>query len=154
MRQLAHTTNSEGIVMAKAMPSASDVAQRWQTGFGGAGPKWAAGIQAVDTAPGILAAAAKDRYLQGTQAAGDKFATNVAKVDLGTWKTQSVNKGQARLASGAQAGAQKYQAKIAPVLQAIGQIRDSLPARGDIMTNLERARQMALGLNQRAQQGW
>lgn len=140
--------------MAKAMPSAADVATRWQQGFAAAGPKWAAGIQAVDTAPGVLAAAAKDRYVAGVQASADRFATNVAKVDLGTWKTQSVNKGQARLASGAQAGQAKYQTKIAPVLQAIGQIRDSLPARGDIMTNLERARQMALGLNQRAQQGW
>lgn len=140
--------------MAKAMPSAADVAQRWQTGFAGAGTKWAAGINAVDTAPGILAAAAKDRYLAGVQASQDKYATNVAKVDLQTWKTQSVNKGQSRLASGATAGQPKYQAKIGPVLQAIGQIRDSLPARGDIMTNLERSRQMALGLNARAQQGW
>lgn len=140
--------------MAKAMPSAADVAQRWQSGFSGAGTKWAAGINSVDTAPGILAAASKDRYLAGVQASADKYATNVAKVSLQDWKTQAVNKGQSRLASGATAGAPKYQAKMGPVLQAIGQIRDTLPARGDIMTNLERARQMALGLNARASQGW
>jgi len=140
--------------MAKAMPSAADVANRWQQGFANAGPKWTAGINAVDRAPGIDAAAARDRYLQGVNANVDKFAANVAKVTLTEWKNAATTKGQSRLASGAQAGAPKYQAKIGPVLQAIGQIRDSLPARGDIMTNLQRAQQLALGLHERAQQGF
>lgn len=140
--------------MAKAMPSAADVAQRWQQGFSNAGPKWAAGINAVDRAPGIDAAAAKDRYLAGVTGNVDKFAANVAKVTLTEWKNLATTKGQARLASGAQAGMPKYQAKIAPVLQAIGQIRDTLPPRGDIMTNLQRMQQLALGLHERAQQGF
>jgi hypothetical protein len=140
--------------MAKALPSAAAAAQAWQSGFGNAGTKWAAGINSVQVAPGIAAAAAKDRYVSGVTQNADKFAANVASVSLQDWKSMAVNKGQARLASGATAGAPKYQAKIGPVLQAIGQIRDSLPPRGDIMTNLERSRQMALGLNQRAQQGF
>lgn len=140
--------------MAKNMPSAADAAGRWQTGFANAGPKWAAGINAVDTAPGVLAAAAKDRYLAGVTSNVDKFAANVSRVTLAEWKNQATSKGQARLASGAQAGQAKYQAKIGPVLSAIGQIRDGLPARGDIMTNLQRAQQMALQLHERAQQGF
>ncbi len=140
--------------MAKAMPSAADVAQRWQTGFGNAGTKWAAGINAVDRAPGIDAAAAKDRYTAGVLANADKFAVNVARVTLAEWKNVSTTKGQTRLQSGAQAGAPKYQAKIGPVLAAIGQLRDGLPARADIMTNLQRVQIMALGLHERAQQGW
>lgn len=140
--------------MAKSLPTAAQAAQAWQTGFGNSGTKWQAGINAVTQAPGIAAAAAKDRYVSGVTQNADKFAANVAAVDLGTWKSMSTTKGPSRLASGAQAGAPKYQAKIAGVLQAIGQIRDSLPPRGDIMTNLERSRQMALGLNQRAQQGF
>jgi hypothetical protein len=140
--------------MAKALPSAAAAAQAWQTGFSNSGTKWTAGINSVQVAPGIAAAAAKDRYVSGVTQNADKFAANVSAVTLSDWKTMAVNKGQARLASGATAGAPKYQAKIGPVLQAIGQIRDSLPPRGDIMTNLERSRQMALGLNQRAQQGF
>lgn len=140
--------------MAKPLPTAAQAAQAWQQGFSNAGTKWAAGINAVNVAPGIAAAAAKDRYVAGVTANADKFAANVAAITLADWKTMSINKGQARLASGATAGAPKYQQKMGPVLQAIGQIRDSLPARGDIMTNLERSRQMALQLNARAQQGW
>lgn len=140
--------------MAKAMPNASDVANRWQQGFANAGPKWAAGINAVTVAPGIAAAAAKDRYVAGVNAAADKFAANVSRVDLATWKNMSTTKGQGRMASGAAAGQAKYQAKIGAVLQAIGQIRDSLPPRADIMTNLQRAQTMALQLHERAQQGW
>lgn len=140
--------------MAKAMPSASDVAQRWQTGFANAGPRWTAGVNAVDVAPGIAAAAAKDRYLAGVTQNVDKFAANVSRVTLAEWKNLATTKGQARLASGAQAGLPKYQAKIGPVLAAIGQIRDGLPPRGDIMTNLQRMQQMALGLHDRAQQGF
>lgn len=140
--------------MAKALPSAAAAAQAWQQGFANAGTKWAAGINSVQVAPGIAAAAAKDRYVSGVTQNADKFAANVAAVSLSDWKNMATTKGQARLASGAQAGAPKYQSKIGPVLQAIGQIRDSLPPRGDIMTNLERSRQMALGLNQRAQQGF
>lgn len=140
--------------MAKAMPSASDVAARWQTGFSAAGPKWSAGINAVTVAPGISAAAAKDRYVAGVNASADKFAQNVAKVTLADWKNMSTTKGASRLASGATAGVGKYQTAIAPVLAAIGQLRDGLPARADIMTNLQRAQTLALGLHERAQQGW
>ena len=140
--------------MAQTMPSVADVAQRWQTGFGNSGQKWAAGVQSVKVAPGQLAAAAKDRYIQGVNSNADKFAANVAKYTASEWAQITVSKGQGRLASGAQAGVSKYQAKMGPVLQAIGSIRDTLPARGDIMTNLQRAQQLALALHERAQQGW
>jgi len=136
------------------MPSAADAAQRWQQGFTNAGPKWTAGINSVDTAPGVLAAAAKDRYLAGVTGNVDKYAANVSRVTLAEWKSQSTTKGAPRLASGAQVGMPKYQSRIGPVLSAIGQIRDGLPPRGDIMTNLQRAQQMALGLHERAQQGF
>lgn len=139
--------------MAKQMPSAAQAAANWKTGFGNSGTKWLAGINSVTVAPGIAAAAAKDRYVQGVTQNADKFAANVSAVQLGDWKSMA-QAGQGNLAGGATKGANKYQAKIGPVLQAIGQIRDSLPPRGDIMTNLERSRQMALGLNQRAQSGF
>ena len=96
--------------MARAIPSAAAAAQSWQTGFSGAGQKWADGINAVTTSPGQLAAAAQPRYLAGVQANVGKWAANVSAVDLGAWKQQSISKGQGRLASGATAGMSKYQA--------------------------------------------
>lgn len=140
--------------MAKAMPNAADVAQRWSAGFANAGKKWTDGINAVTVAPGISAAAAKDRYLAGVNASVDKWASGVSRVTLADWKAMATSKGAQRLASGAQAGAPKYQAKIGAVLSAISQIRDGLPPRADINTNLERSRQLALALHERAQQGW
>lgn len=125
--------------MAKNIPSASEAAQRWQTGFGQSGAKWAAGIEAVTTPPGMLAAAATDRWLANTQAAAPKFQKNVAAMPLATWKQLSVQKGQGRLASGAQAGAAKYQAKIGPVLDQIKSIVGGLPPRGTVEQNIARS---------------
>lgn len=139
--------------MAKAMPSAADVAQRWSAGFANAGAKWTAGINAVDVAPGVAAAAQRQAYVSGVTSNVDKWAANVSKVSLGDWKNMATTKGQARLASGAQVGAPKYQAKIGPVLNAIGQIRDSLPARGP-KPNIQRMTEFATQLHQRAQQGF
>lgn len=133
--------------MAKNLPSAAEAAQRWQQGFGAAGTRWAAGIEGVQVAPGQLAAAARDRYISGVQASAGKWATNVAAVTLASWKTQAVNKGQARLASGAQTGMAKYQAKIQAVLQAEQSIIGSLPPRGTVEQNIQRSSQFQLAMH-------
>lgn len=139
--------------MARNIPSAADAAQRWQNGFGAAGAKWAAGIESVTVAPGQLAAAAKPRYLQGVQQNVDKWAANSAAVSLATWKSQSVSKGQSRLASGATAGMAKYQQKIGPVLDAIKSITNSLPPRGTVEQNIQRSSAFQLQLHQAFNRG-
>lgn len=133
--------------MAKAIPSAADAATRWQQGFAASGQKWAAGIDAVTVAPGQLAAAASSRWLANTQAAANKYAANVAKVSLQQWKSDAVTKGQSRLATGAQVGMAKYQAKIGPVLQAISTIVSGLPPRGTVEQNIQRSSQFQLALH-------
>lgn len=140
--------------MAKPVPSAAAAGAAWNTGFSGASQKWMDGVNAVQQAPGMAAAAAADRMLANFQAALPKYKANVAGVTLQEWQGACKNKGMTRFASGAAAGQAKYIAKMGQVLPAIQQIRDALPPRGDINANLERARQMALGLNQRAAQGW
>lgn len=135
------------------MPTAADAAQRWQTNFGAAGPRWAAGIQAVTTAPGIAAAAAQDRYLAGVTANVGKYASKVAAVPLQTWKDTSVSKGQGRLASGAQAGAPKFQQAIQRVLDAEKSIIAGLPPRGDINANIQRSSAFQLAMHQAFQSG-
>lgn len=139
--------------MARSIPSAADAASRWQQGFGSSGQKWADGIESVTIAPGQLAAAAKPRYLAGVQQNADKWAANSAAVTLATWKQQSVSKGQARLASGAQTGMAKYQAKIGPVLDQIKSITASLPPRGSVEQNIQRSSQFQMQLHQAFNKG-
>lgn len=133
--------------MAKNMSTAADAAQRWQQNFGAAGPRWAAGIQAVTVPPGQAAAAAVDRYVAGTQAGAPKFARNVAAVSLASWKDTSVSKGQGRLASGAQAGLAKYQAAIQKVLDAEKSIISGLPPRGTVEQNIQRSSEFQRQMN-------
>lgn len=139
--------------MARNIPSAADAAQRWQTGFSGAGAKWAAGIEAVTVAPGQLAAAAAPRYLAGVQQNAQKWASRTAGVSLAQWKAVAVQKGQGRLASGAQAGMAKYQARIGAVLDAEKSIIAGLPPRGTVEQNIQRSAQFQMALHQAFAQG-
>lgn len=132
--------------MAKALPSPQDAANNWKTGFSGAGSKWAAAIGRVDRAPGLDAAAAVDRYVMGVQASAPKFARNVAAVTKEAWQA-SAQASQGNLARGATKGFDKYQAKIGNVLQAIGQVRGSLPPRGDIEANIQRSAAFQRGMH-------
>lgn len=134
--------------MAKNMPSAQDAAAKWAQNFGAAGPAWAQGINSVTVAPGQLAAAAQDRYLAGVQQSVGKYAANVARVSLQEWQAVSVQKGQARLAAGAQAALQKYTTQIGRVMDTAKSVIASLPPRGDVMQNIERSRQFQLGMHQ------
>lgn len=139
--------------MARNIPSANEAAQAWSTGFAGAGAKWAAGVESVTTPPGQLAAAAQGRYLAGVQQSANKWAANTAAVSLAQWKSVTVQKGQGRLASGAQAGMAKYQAKIQAVLQAEASIISSLPPRGTVEQNIQRSSQFQMAMHQAFAQG-
>lgn len=134
--------------MARTLPNAADVATKWRDRFSAAGPAWAAGIDSVTTPPGVAAAAAVDRYIQGTAANAPKFARNVAAVPLATWKETSKSKGQGRLASGAQAGLSKYQQKIQMVLDAEKSIIGGLPPRGTVEQNIARSGAFQLAMHQ------
>lgn len=139
--------------MARAIPSAADAAQRWSQGFGAAGQRWADGIESVTVAPGQLAAAALPRYLAGVQANAQKWASRSAGVTLAQWKQQAVAKGQARLATGAQAGLAKYQARIQAVLDAEKSIIAGLPPRGTVEQNIQRSSAFQLAMHQQFSQG-
>lgn len=139
--------------MTRAIPSAADAAQRWSAGFGGAGQRWADGIESVTVAPGQLAAAALPRYLAGVQQNAQKWASRSAGVSLAQWKQQAIAKGQSRLASGAQAGMAKYQARIQAVLDAEKSIISSLPPRGTVEQNIQRSSQFQMAMHQHFAQG-
>lgn len=139
--------------MARKLPSPDAAAQAWSTGFAGAGTKWANGVNGVDIAPGQLAVAAQPRYLAGVQQSVGKWAANTQAVSLGQWKAITVQKGQGRLASGAEAGKAKYAQKIAAVLQAEASIINSLPPRGTVEQNIQRSAAFQMQMHQAFAQG-
>lgn len=139
--------------MARNIPTAAEAAAKWQTGFAGAGAAWQAGIESVTVAPGQLAVAAQPRYLAGVQQNVGKWAARTGGVSLASWKQSSITKGPSRLASGAQAGMAKYQARIAAVLEAEKSIIAGLPPRGTVEQNIQRSSMFQLAMHQAFQSG-
>lgn len=129
----------------KATPQ--EAAQAWQTGFGNAGTKYAAGIAAVTVAPGQLAANQKAAYVQGVQNSQNIWAQKVASVDLATWKNAATTTGGARLSSGATKGAPKMAAFMQSFLPQLASIVGSLSPRGSFEQNMQRHTALATALH-------
>lgn len=127
--------------------TAAEAAQAWGTGFSGATTKYTAGINAVQVAPGQLAAANKNAYLANVQASANIWASKVAAVDLGTWKNAATTVGAQRLASGATKGMPKMQAFMGNFLPQLASIVGSLPQRGTYDQNINRFTQYAAALH-------
>ena len=108
--------------------NASEARQYWASGMANAGPKINAGIDRVSTAPGVKAAAKKDKYVAGVTASQDLWARRVAAVDLGTWQTRA-KAGVSRIAEGAQQKGDKYGTAVGPVFAHM----DSVLSRVDSM---------------------
>ena len=138
------------LMLGAVKANATDAANAWSTGMGAAGPKYTAGIMAVKTAPGQLAAAAKDRYVAGVNNNVNKYAANVAKVTLPAWQELASGKGAQRLASGATAALPKVQAFMQGFLPVLTGIVNSLPPRGDFNANLGRFTAYATALHNQA----
>lgn len=127
--------------------TAAEAAAAWSSGFGAAGTKYAAGVNAVQTAPGQLAAAQKAAYVAGVNNNQNIWASKVAGVSLQEWKTAAITTGGARLASGATKGAPKYQTFAGVFLPQLASIVGGLPARGDFGANMARFQSYATQLH-------
>lgn len=120
----------------KADPTTA--AQAWVTGMQGAGAKYTAGVQAVRTAPGQVAAARSDLWAQNVANSKNKFASNVAKVTLSEWQDKAINKGAARLGTGASAAQPKFAAFMSNFIPKLSTVVAGLPARGTYEQNKQR----------------
>jgi hypothetical protein len=127
--------------------TAAEASQAWQTGFSGAATKYTAGINAVQVAPGQLAAAQKNLYVANVQAQANVWASRVAAVDINTWKNASTGVGAQRLASGATKGAPKVAAFMQNFLPQLSSIVSGLGPRGSFETNLQRFTAYATALH-------
>lgn len=127
--------------------NAATAAANWKTGFSGAATKYQAGIDSVTVAPGQLAAAQKNLYVQNVQAAASRWAAKVGAVPLGDWKNAAKNIGSMNLASGAEKGAPKMQSFMNNFLPQLSSIVDSLGPRGTFEQNLARFQNYATQLH-------
>lgn len=114
-------------------------AAAWAAGMANAGTKMTAGINAVQTPPGQLAARSADLWASNVAAAKSKFAKNSAAVSLESWKQSAIQKGIPRVASGASAAQPKMAAAMQQILPQIATIVANLPARGNTDQNIARA---------------
>lgn len=139
--------------MAKMTPA--EHAALWAQRFGGSSEKYKAGIQKVQGNPAQKAIAAQDRLLSNftESVTSGKWAAGLSKVSEAGWKQAAIEKGAPALATSARVA----QDKVARAEAVMGPIRDSitssLPARGTIEENLERARQMAMKMHEARKRG-
>jgi hypothetical protein len=110
---------------------------------------WAEGIQSTTKDQAGLAVQAIPRMVQGFNDAANsgRIAAGLTRGGTAYWKSQSQAK-QGAYSLGIQNGAGNFSIAIGKILAAEAQIVNSLGPRGDIMTNLQRSQQFALGLHQ------
>lgn len=115
--------------------------QKWKDNLIASAPSIKAGVMAVTVAPGQLAAAQADVWIQNTTAAKQKWIDRV-KVPLDVWQSATIDKGIQRIQQGATTAQPKMVAFLTNFLphveRGVQQMRAQLP-RGGIEQNIARA---------------
>lgn len=124
--------------------TAQQVVDKWVRNLGNSTQDYIDGINGVTEAPGAKAAAAADKWLAGIQRAHQtqRFQQSVAAVDLVSWKQAAIQKGAARLASGAEAARSKMMVTTAALLVNVEQVKAIVDAMPDV--TFEQRQQRAL----------
>lgn len=132
--------------------SPQELAAKWARNFGGSTEAYKAGVQRTTGAPAQKAIAAQDRLLSGFVEAvqSGRWAAALGQVSEAQWKQACVEKGAPAIMAAARLAEAKVARKEAVMGPIRESIRQSLPARGDIQQNLERARLMALRMHEQA----
>ena len=137
--------------MAKRMPSAADAAAKWKRSMASAGQAYSEGVDRVEDSPMEAAEAASDRMIQGvTEAVADgRYAAGLRRVSLAEWKQRTKTLGAQRLAQGAAESEARTREAMQENFADIQSVLATLPPRGTIEQNLERARLFAMGMRER-----
>jgi hypothetical protein len=121
--------------------SAAQAATNWAAAMANSSAKMTAGVQAVTEAPSVAAIAAIPRMVQGIQAAAadGRIQRGLQRVTLQAWQQAMINKGITRVATGATNAKPKVQAFMTQFLPFLQQAVATLPPRGDVNQNIQRA---------------
>lgn len=116
---------------------------KWGQRLNASGQFIQSGVNGVQTAPGVAAAAAQDRMLTNlTQAVTSGiWARNVSGVSLQAWKDAMVNKGIPRISQGVTAAQKNKTQVITQLLSAVDSASAAARAipKGSIDQNIQRA---------------
>lgn len=117
--------------------------QKWGQNLNASGTYITAGVNAVQTAPGIAAAAAQDRMLTNLTAAitSGLWAKNVSSVSLSDWKNAMINKAIPRISQGVTSAQQTKSGVITQLLAAVDTAAAAAKAlpKGNIEQSIARA---------------
>lgn len=122
-----------------AMKDPAGTAAKWAQRLNGAGQAITDGVNAVREAPGVRAAAQSAVWIANLQAAQDKWVRNVSAVTLQSWQNSMLTKGVPRIGQGATAAVPKMTQFMQQWLPYAEQVRASLPPRGTVEQNYQRA---------------
>lgn len=119
--------------MAKV--TAAEWLAKWGTNLGASSTYITNGVNKVQTAPGVSAAAAQDRMLAGVTAAvqNGTWAKRVSGVSLQSWQQAMIKKGIPRLTQGISTAQQNKTQQISALLTAVdasAQAANQLPKGG------------------------
>lgn len=105
--------------MARRRVTAAQATAKWERRMATAGEDYSEGVRAVTESPTQAAAAAKSKYVAGVEAAArsGRYERGLEAVSLEEWKQKAVDKGSARLASGAQAAVPKMRSRMEQILR-------------------------------------
>lgn len=123
-----------------------EIAGKWSQNLGAAGQSITAGVQRVAVAPGQAAARNKAGYVQGVMDSQDKWAANVARVQLPDWQQAMIQKGVPRIAAGAQMAQGDFADFMTKLLPYQSSLINSLPARGGLEQNIIRSAAFIRGM--------
>ena len=131
------------------MKNATQATANWTGAAGRAQQAFVTGVQSTTKDQASLAVAAQARLIAGFNDAvnSGRWAAGVQRGGTAYWKQQTEAK-QANYGVGYSAGAGNFTAAITKIINAEQAIVSSLPARGDINQNLQRANTFALALHQ------
>lgn len=122
------------------------IAADWAQRLSQSTQKIADGVDAVQIAPGQLAARQKQVWAQNVVASQDKWAKRTASVPLADWQKAMKDKAVPRIASGATAAQDKFTGFMSQLLPHIDQVKRQLPQRGNLDQNIARMTSFVRGM--------
>jgi len=136
--------------MARLTPQESR--EKWTRRMKGAGEDIKRGVERVREAPGMKAAAKKEKMRQGILDAIDsgKGAARVSAVSVDEWRNQMLNKGLARISAGVDGAADKQDAFYAQLFEHQDRIGQTVAKMDDLTfeARLERMTAYARGMRE------